>query len=110
METVLIQLWNIIIRIKKQQYTAHQARSIKGWGAWGGGWGACGGGGYLFVVANIFLNFTYIKVNGHVVGPPLFGENIKNLSESKEKNSEIDVIGIYPIPPPSTQGLGFSRF
>lgn len=70
------------------------------------------GGGYLFVVANIFLNFTYIKVNGHVVGPPLFGENINNLSESKEKNSEIDVIGIYPIPPPppSTQGLGFSRF
>lgn len=81
----------------------HQARSIKGWGAWGGG-------GYLFVVANIFLNFTYIKVNGHVVGPPLFGENINNLSESKEKNSEIDVIGIYPIPPPSTQGLEFSRF
>lgn len=71
METVLIQFWNITIRMKKQQYTAHQARSIKGWGAWGGG-------GYLFVVANIFLNFTYIKVNGHVVGPPLFGENINN--------------------------------
>lgn len=71
-----------------------------------------GKGGYLFVVANIFLNFTYIKVNGHVVGPPLFGENINNLSEKKEKNSEIEVIGIYPTPPPppSTQGLGFSRF
>lgn len=53
----------------------HQARSIKGWGAWGGG------GGYLVVVANIFLNFTYIKVNGHVVGPPLFGENINNWKE-----------------------------
>lgn len=37
-----------------------------------------GGGGYIVVVANIFLNFTYIKVNGHVVGPPLFGENINN--------------------------------
>lgn len=73
METVLIQFWNIIIRIKKQQYITHQARSIKGWGAWGGGWGAWGGGGgYLFVVANIFLNFTYKKVNGYVVGPPLF--------------------------------------
>lgn len=53
METVLIQFWNITIRIKKQQYTTHQARSIKGSGACGGG------GGYLFVVANIFLNFTY---------------------------------------------------
>lgn len=42
------------------------------------GGGCMGSGGYLFVVANIFLNFTYIKVNGHVVGPPLFGENINN--------------------------------
>lgn len=44
METVLIQLWNITIRIKKQQYITHQARSIKGWGAWGrgGGLSFCG--------------------------------------------------------------------
>lgn len=49
METVLIQFWNITIRMKKQQYTTHQARSIKGWGAWGGGWGAWGGGGAIFL-------------------------------------------------------------
>lgn len=49
-------------------------------------------------------------MNGHVVGHPLFGENINNLSERKEKNSEIEVIGIYPTPPPSTQGFLINDF
>lgn len=61
-----------------------------------------GKGGYLFVVANIFLNFTYIKVNGHVVGPPLFGENINNLSESKEKSYRYIP---YPTPTPIYPGI-----
>lgn len=43
METVLIQFWNITIRIKKQQYTlTHQARSIKGWVHGEGGLSFCG--------------------------------------------------------------------
>lgn len=45
-----------------------------------------------------------------VVGPPLFGENINNLSERKEKDSEIEVIGIYPTPPPSTKGFLINDF
>lgn len=74
METVLIQFWNITIRIRiKRNNNIQHIRHVASRGGVHGE-----GGGYLVVVANIFLNFTYIKVNGHVVGPPLFGENINN--------------------------------